>query len=292
MQLSDPLHKFPAALWSYVNRPEVIPILVTILLGMFCRVPLLATGFSIIVVLVSLLVCQKMSATTSQEMPRYIVPILLPAALFLAAMVRGNPLRALAPAATLAIFMIIGNSNAMMLDLRARTIGLPSQLQITTHLHPDDPNCPGAYAAGLRGLQDLTPAGARILSVIDHPYLMDFRRNEIFAIDCVGAAAPGGGIPFFEGKDRLAAYLQGQGIQYVLCMDFDKALLLYNRQLWKNHPGNQWYYRAIWAPRFLDFMDNVDSIGDWGGIVGTFANMRMIRLPAAVNTPIGSQNSP
>jgi hypothetical protein len=62
-------------------------------------------------------------------------------------------------------------------------------------------------------------------------------------------------------------------------MDFDKAIMLYNRPFWKNNPSAQWYYNAIWAPRFLDFMNNVDALGDWGYVHGAFANIRLIELP-------------
>jgi len=281
MQTSVALGEFPSALLSYLTRPEVIPLLAVILLGIVFQASLFSTGFSFVVVLATVAVCQKMSATTSHEMPRYIVPILLPAALFAAGTFSETPFRRFLPIFILCVLMVVGNAEVMRTELSARVFGLPEQLRTDRHIHPTDPKNPGAYVKGVRALQSLVPKNERILVVLDFPYVLDFKRNQIASIDCIGAAAPGGGIPFFKGKHLLNKYLQEQGISYILCMDFDNALMLYNRPFWRNNPSPQWYYKAIWAPRFLDFMNNIDRLSDWGQILGTFANMRVIKLPTA-----------
>ena len=289
METSVALSEFPRVLWSYVIRPEVIPLLATILLGIFLRAPLFPSGFGLVVIFVAMAFSQKMSATTSQEMPRYIVPILLPAALFMAGTMTGSLLRKFTPLFLLFLLMIVGNADAILSELRERTFGLPVQLLTRATLHPDDPNHPGAYVEGVRRLQNLVPKGEKILAIIDFPYVLDFTRNEIWSIDCIGAAGPDGGVPFFAGKNKLNSYLQKEGIRYLVCMDFDNALMLYNRPFWRNNPSPQWYYKAIYAPRFLDFMDNIDSLTDWGRVSGSFANIRVIELPEVPPTPNHSE---
>ena len=279
METSVAFAKFPSVLWGYVIRPEVMPLIATILLGIFLRGPLFSSAFALIVIFVAVVFSQKMSATTSQEMPRYLVPILLPAALFMAGAMAGSIYRRFAPISILCLSMIVGNADAIVSDFRERTFGLPVQLLTRATLHPDDPNHPGTYVDGVRRLQYLVPKGEKILVAVDFPYVLDFTRNDIFSIDCIGAAGPDGGFPFFQGKNQLNSYLHKQGIYYLLCMDFDKAIMLYNRPFWKNNPSPQWYYNAIYAPRFLDFMNNIDNLSDWGRVSGSFANIRLIELP-------------
>jgi hypothetical protein len=69
----------------------------------------------------------------------------------------------------------------------------------------------GAY----RKTQYAVPAGEIILTRVNCPFLLDFKRNKIFIVDLL-ILGPPAGMPVFRGGDAVAAYLVSQGIRYVL----------------------------------------------------------------------------
>ncbi|MEI8284805.1 MAG: hypothetical protein WCG52_07415 [bacterium] len=126
-------------------------------------------------------------------------------------------------------------------------------------------------------LQELVPPGEKIFAVVDAPYLLDFARNPIDNIDSIGGASLPPGMPFEKGPEALKNYLSSHGYRYVLCVDFDNAVLLYTRKLWQNHPRHEWYFKEIWAKYALDFMRNMDLIADWA-TTARAGNVRLIDL--------------
>jgi len=54
--------------------------------------------------------------------------------------------------------------------------------------------------------------------------------------------------------------------------------MLYNRKTWQNHRGSEWYYKQIWAPRFLYYMNLIDELEKSSKVLGTFYNMKVISL--------------
>ncbi len=111
------------------------------------------------------------------------------------------------------------------------------------------------------GMQAAVPERARVLTAIDHPFVLDFRRNDIANVDVPGAASPDPGMPFFKGAEALKRYLLDQGISHVAFRDFQvPGGCLYNRRLWEFHrngPSAEWRM----ASRFyLDFMDNIETL--------------------------------
>ena len=114
-----------------------------------------------------------------------------------------------------------------------------------------------------RQLQNLVPAGEKIFTIVDAPYLFDFERNPIDNIDSIGGASLPPGMPFEQGPEALKRYFLSLGYRYIICVDFDNAVLLYTRKLWENHPRKEWYFKEVWGRYALDFMGNLDNIADW-----------------------------
>lgn len=64
-------------------------------------------------------------------------------------------------------------------------------------------------------MQHAIPEGATVLTRLQYPFVLDFRRNQIFIADYPGGSSPPPGMPFFQGGGRLAEYLRGESIRYV-----------------------------------------------------------------------------
>jgi len=110
-------------------------------------------------------------------------------------------------------------------------------------------------------MQAAVPAGARLLTAVDHPFVLDFRRNEILPVDIPGAASPDPGMPFFKGPEALRAYLLGQGISHVAYRDFRvPGGCLYNRRLWEHYLGGPDGEFRMASKFYLDFMANVEAL--------------------------------
>jgi hypothetical protein len=267
-----------AVIMRFFSRHEVLPVVLLGLLALLGPRSLIGIFFMLACFAASVAVAYKMSATMPVEMPRYIVPMLLPGAIFALCVINWSrpAIGILASAACVASLAL--NAPFIWEESKFRVSSLPGQVAGYVPLHPDDLNNPGAYLSGLRALQEKVPAGKKILSVIDFPYLLDFSRNDIVCVDTIGAAGPGGGLPFGKGADALNNYLKENGMEYVITMDFNNALLLYNRNYWMNHPRPEWYYKKVWVPRFLDFMDNLDQLSSSNSNVEKFHNMLVFKL--------------
>jgi hypothetical protein len=126
-------------------------------------------------------------------------------------------------------------------------------------------------------LQDLVPPGEKIFAIVDAPYLLDYKRNPIDNIDVIGGASLPPGMPFEKGQEALKNYYTSLGYRYVLCVDFDNAVLLYTRKLWQNHPRKEWYFKEVYARYALDFMCNMDSLADWG-TKARAGNVRLLEI--------------
>jgi len=72
-------------------------------------------------------------------------------------------------------------------------------------------------------VQQSVPAGEPILTRLDKPFLLNFKRNTVFAADWPGQASPPPGMPLSEGSEALARYLVSQSIRYVAYSYADEA---------------------------------------------------------------------
>jgi len=170
----------------------------------------------------------------------------------------------------LAIFLVNAPQAAREWGTRAKT--LPEEIILPETIL--DRNLGFAYQI----LQDKVPAGKSILAIVDAPYLLNYSRNPIYNVDAIGGASPWGGMPFFKGPETLKSYLLKNGVDYILTVDFDKALLLYTRKHWLEHQRPEWFFKEVWGKHALDFMDNIDKLADWGQVIGSEANVRLIKL--------------
>jgi hypothetical protein len=138
----------------------------------------------------------------------------------------GRRLTAVGLVATALALQIYGTHEAAVKGLNAAL----------DRIHSVDP--PPAAVVGTpeieRRMQAAVPPKAPLLVMIDRPYLLDFARNPIEILDQPGAASPTPGIPFVEGAEKVALYLQAQGIRYVGFVRPDKAVSpLYSRAQWQ-----------------------------------------------------------
>jgi hypothetical protein len=72
-----------------------------------------------------------------------------------------------------------------------------------------------AEIAQTRALQAPVPPGQKLLAYLSTPFLLDFRRNQVFVADWPGESSPPPGLPVRSGAKAVADYLQGQGIRYL-----------------------------------------------------------------------------
>ena len=124
-------------------------------------------------------------------------------------------------------------------------------------------------------LQEKVPRGERIFTVVDAPYLLDYKRNTIHNVDMIGFATVPPGMPFGKGSAALKDYLTGLGYKYALCVDFNNAVFLYSRQAMSNHQRPEY---QNWAKNVsVDFMDNMDAIAK-NATIAQAGNARLIKL--------------
>ena len=104
------------------------------------------------------------------------------------------------------------------------------------------------------------PPNKKILVMVDAPYLLDYSRNDIHNVDMPGAISPRPTMPFYRGAEALRAYLQQNGITYILRVIPSEAIMFYKREYWERHPRPEKFYRKVWAPPMLDIMKNMDQL--------------------------------
>lgn len=108
------------------------------------------------------------------------------------------------------------------------------------------------YAA----LQQSIPEAEIVLTRLDAPFILDFKRNQIFVADWPGGASLPPGMPAFKGPEALANYLVSKSIRYVAYSSWSL-----------NHPGDvdtsgpglsSWF--RLQAQLSHDFRDNVQQL--------------------------------
>jgi hypothetical protein len=124
---------------------------------------------------------------------------------------------------------------------------------------------PGPVDALYKRIQDSVPAREPLLVMLDHTYLLDFRRNPISVYDHPGAMGPPPGPPDFQGPEPWAAYMLSQGIRY-LAYQLGEGSPEYRRSAWNyraaiviDATGRNGFYKN--QARFeLDFFDVLEAL--------------------------------
>jgi hypothetical protein len=114
-------------------------------------------------------------------------------------------------------------------------------------------------------LQRSVPETAPLLVMLDHTYLLDFKRNPISDYDHPGTMGPGPKPPAFQGPEPWAAYMLSQGIRYV-AYQIGPSSAEYRRGTWDaraaiviDHTGRNGFYK-IQARFELDAFDTFEAL--------------------------------
>ncbi|HTW96838.1 MAG TPA: hypothetical protein VMD74_04250 [Candidatus Methylomirabilis sp.] len=108
-------------------------------------------------------------------------------------------------------------------------------------------------------MQDALPAGATVITRLDKPFLLDFKRNTIFIADYPGGASLPPGLPFQKGPEELADYLLGHSLKYVAYSYGDQAGFSREQMANRLEPMANIWIRTE-AEHALDFQDNLSAL--------------------------------
>lgn len=109
--------------------------------------------------------------------------------------------------------------------------------------------------------QQVVPPNARLVTMVDHPYRLDFRRNHIQILDFPGFVSPSPGIPAYaKNADKVADYFLRRSIRYLMFIESFASEDIYRQPTWvihsrSNHPGLK-----VMAPLFLDAFSWVEEL--------------------------------
>ncbi|MFZ4599167.1 MAG: hypothetical protein ACOYNN_11030 [Terrimicrobiaceae bacterium] len=217
----------------------------------------------------------KMSAADIYDVYRYTYPLLAFPLFWILARLAATPHKAYAlhrliPIVAGITVFLSAHFSSMRSDLQAQTASLP--LQIRGFQFPVV-----QFQPSYKLLQSRVPSGEKIFAIVDAPFLLDYARNPIDTVDSIGGASLPPGMPFEMGSEALKDYFTSLGYRYLLCVDFDNAVLLYTRKLWRDRPRREWYFKEVWGRYALDFMVNMDRLADWQTIEKA-GNVRLIKL--------------
>jgi len=108
------------------------------------------------------------------------------------------------------------------------------------------------YAA----LQQSIPQGETVLTRLDAPFILDFKRNQIFLADWPGGASLPPGMPAFKGPEALANYLDSKSIRYLA---YSSWSLNHPADVDTSGPGLSSWFR-LQSQLSHDFRDNVQQL--------------------------------
>jgi hypothetical protein len=109
-------------------------------------------------------------------------------------------------------------------------------------------------------MQQAVPEGAILLTRLEFPFVLDFKRHTVFIADYPGGSSPPPGMPFFGGGERLAQYLCGHSVRYVAYSYRTEAAFTRDRFGHRLEPGANPWLRAQ-AAHTLDFQANLADLG-------------------------------
>jgi hypothetical protein len=101
------------------------------------------------------------------------------------------------------------------------------------------------YQIQLQKAQKAIPQGVPVLARVSKPYLLNFKRNQIFAVDWPGGAGPPPGLPCFGTAGELVRFLNLQKIRYILYSHGDESGYSYKKFAYRlNYPDVAYLGRA------------------------------------------------
>lgn len=105
-------------------------------------------------------------------------------------------------------------------------------------------------------MQESVPQGETVLTRLDAPFILDFKRNQIFLADWPGGASLPPGMPAFKGPEALANYLVSKSIRYIA---YSSWSLNHPADVDTSGPGLSSWFR-LQAKLSHDFRDNVQQL--------------------------------
>jgi hypothetical protein len=135
-----------------------------------------------------------------------------------------------------------------------------------------------------RRLQDSVPAGAGLLVMLDHTYLLDGKRNPVFQYDHPGVMGPGG-IPTFDGPEAWATYMLAHGVRFV-AYQIGNSSVEYKRPMWDQRaaivvpPTGRGGFYKLQALFELTSFDTLEALGKSRVNVFTEGDIHVIDLSA------------
>jgi hypothetical protein len=110
-------------------------------------------------------------------------------------------------------------------------------------------------------MQQAIPESETVLTRLENPFLMNFKRNLIFITDMPGGASLPPGMPSFKGGETLADYLTSKSIRYVAYSYASEANFPKRKQLWLLKSHIHPWDRTV-GKHTLDFQDNLKELGN------------------------------
>jgi hypothetical protein len=107
---------------------------------------------------------------------------------------------------------------------------LRNEWRLVTRL-PNDARAAAAYAQ----LQRSAPAGAKLLAMLEQPYLLDLRRNAVASLDLPGGASPPPGLHTLGSPQQVVEYFRALGYERLATVRPERSELLYRLGTWTMH---------------------------------------------------------
>lgn len=153
-------------------------------------------------------------------------------------------------------------------------------------VHPDDPRL-----AAVETMQAAIPAGARVVAMIDDPWLLDFDRNHFALLDLPGFIGPGGGLPSFTDATHWRSYLVNQGYRYLAFTDGAYSGWLYRRDGWVPRIYNDDELFRYIAAHAVDALDTLAELAASSPVLFHANGMWVVDLGASA-PPEGDRGKP
>ena len=108
-------------------------------------------------------------------------------------------------------------------------------------------------------MQQSIAEGETLLTRLEKPFLLNFKRNKIFLADWPGGSSPPPGMPLYKGSEPLADYLTSQSIKYVAYSYAKEALYSKSFPIFVLNTDNTWLRNQ--AENAWDFQANLKELG-------------------------------
>lgn len=130
-------------------------------------------------------------------------------------------------------------------------------------------------------LQDKVPTNSGIFTMLNHTYLLDFRRNKIGLADIPGGSSPDPAL--YANAESLKKGLKALGYNYLIVETFGTGLEQYSpwlnhRSHWSKHSRPEGYFKTIWGEKVLQIMENIDTLARENDTITDNAGLRLIKL--------------